>query len=68
MDTLAPKFGIIEDTTNGLSIVLRGLLNQLGDDLKFLNMTIKSIDFEIKSLCKLHPRYKAYFAMCPLAP
>lgn len=50
---------VLEDATNGLSFVLMELLNRLGDDLKFLDMDIDSIDCEIKALCKLHPRYKA---------
>jgi transposase len=33
--------------------VLHGLLNRLGDDLKFLDMGVESIDREIKALCKL---------------
>jgi hypothetical protein len=44
---------VLEDATNGIFFVLRGLLNRLGDDLKFLDMGVESIDREIKALCKL---------------
>jgi transposase len=59
---------VLEDATNGLSFVLRGLLNRLGDDLKLLDMSINSIDCEIKALCKLHPRYKALLSIPGFGP
>ena len=48
--------------------VLRGLLNRLGEDLRFLDMSIESIDCEIKALCKLHPRYKALLSIPGFGP
>jgi transposase len=40
----------------------------LGDDLKFLDMSIGLIDCEIKALCKLHPRYKALLSIPGCGP
>jgi len=59
---------VLEDATNGFSFVLRELLNRLGDDLKFLDMSVDSIDCEIKALCKLHPRYKALLSIPGFGP
>jgi len=49
----------LEDAANGLSFTLRSAIKFLYEDLQELSKRIGTIDNEIKSLCKVQPRYDA---------
>ena len=56
-------FYVLEDATNSLTFVLRPLFKRLYDDMSLMDQNIDAIDNEIKSLCQLHPRYKALLSI-----
>lgn len=58
----------LEDASNGLSCVLRSVLKSLYDDMNKLSERIDSIDNEIKSLCKVQPRYDALLSIPGFGP
>lgn len=58
----------IEDAENGLSVVLRRMLNRMAEGLKSLDESINSIDAEIAELCQTHHRYKALLSIPGFGP
>ncbi|MGF1717636.1 IS110 family transposase [Photobacterium chitinilyticum] len=58
----------LEDADNGLSFVLRRLLQGLYDDIVLLNRDIEYLTEEIANLCKVQPRYKALLSIPGFGP
>lgn len=59
---------VIEDGENGLSTVMRGLLQHMKEELKTLDDQIKQLERQIHQLCKQQPHYKALLSIPGFGP
>lgn len=58
----------LEDADNGLSTVIRSLLQGLYDDIKIISRDIDSLTDELTRLAKHHPRYQALLKIPDFGP
>jgi transposase len=63
-----PYTAALEDADNGLSTVIRSLLQGLYDDIKIISRDIDSLTDELTRLAKHHPRYQALLKIPGFGP